>query len=137
MSTALPEITEAVVLAAVNEVIDPCSTAAGCPGGLVDMGMVRSVELRPGAEGTDVHVVICVTEPLCVMGHVFVPRVQSQLDALPGIGTAQVELDNDFGWTWSEARMDPAYRARLAAHRATRRAVLLTTGRAGTPLQGS
>ncbi len=123
-------VTEEQVLAAINEVLDPCTVAAGCPGGLVDMGLVRSLSVTDGPGGAVVEVVLSVTEPLCIIGHAFVPRVRDQLDRLDGVARVEVELDNDFGWSWSEDRMTPEYRARLEAHRASRR---LAIGRPGTP----
>ncbi len=37
------------IRAALNEVQDPCSVVAGVPAGIVDMGLVRSLEVRSRA----------------------------------------------------------------------------------------
>lgn len=113
------------VLAALNEIRDPCSCSAGVPAGLVDMGLVRDVGLTASQDGTRVRVKIGVTEPSCLMIAPFANEARKRLRALPGVAEVEVELAHELNW--SPADMTPEYRERLRAHRAHR------FGRAVTP----
>lgn len=112
-------ITESAVRAALNAIIDPCSSAAGCPAGLDEMGLVRAVEVRDTATGADVRVVIGVTEFGCLMSAPFATEAYKRLNALPDIGTVTVSLDQAFDWDPDDMSRD--YQQRLQAHRARRR----------------
>jgi metal-sulfur cluster biosynthetic enzyme len=98
-----------------NTVIDPCSAAAGAPAGLVDMGLIRELEVDEREEGTAVRVVVRVTHPSCMMAPLFLARVQNLMHQLPEVTTVDASLDTGFDWT--PADMSDAYRERLAAHR--------------------
>lgn len=111
-------IDESEVRAALNEIVDPCSRAAGEPAGLVDMGLVRRIEIRE--DGARVDVVLALTEPTCLMGFPFMRSAQERLRALPGVEHVEVSLDPSFDWT--PAELSPAYAARLERRRAARRA---------------
>ena len=108
-------IAERDVRAALNEIVDPCSVAAGEPAGLADMGLVRRIEVCPGQEGAHVEVVLALTEPTCLMGFPFVRSARERVAALPGVEAVEVSLDPDFEWTPSE--MSPEYAERLARRR--------------------
>jgi metal-sulfur cluster biosynthetic enzyme len=111
-------ICESDVRAELNQIIDPCSRAAGLPAGLEEMGLVRAVKLRDTAAGTDVSVVIGVTEYGCLMGAPFANEAYKRLKALPGLGVLEVRLDTDFDWDVADMRRD--YQERLKLHRARR-----------------
>jgi len=108
-------ISEVDVRASLNEIIDPCSTAAGCSAGLDEMGLVRAVEVCETASGTDIRVVIGVTEYGCLMGAPFANEAYRRLQALPGVGAITVELDGEFDWDRDDMRAD--YQKRLKHHR--------------------
>lgn len=110
---------EARVRAALDDVRDPCSVVAGVPAGLVEMGLVRSLEVDDGPDGAVVRVAIGVTEPTCLMGPSFVTGARERLAAEPGIAHVEVELSADPDW--SPLDMSPGYRARLTEHRRARR----------------
>lgn len=110
---------EARVRAALDDIQDPCSVVAGAPAGLVEMGLVRSLEVDDGPGGAVVRVAIGVTEPTCLMGPSFVTGARERLAAEPGIARVEVELSADPHW--SPLDMSPDYRARLAEHRRSRR----------------
>lgn len=110
---------EAAVRAALNEIHDPCSVAAGLPAGLEEMGLVRSLEVVPGERGAVVRLAIGVTEPGCVMGYPFAEEAERRVGALPGV--ERVEVDFDHAHDWEPADMAPGYRRRLESHRAARR----------------
>ena len=102
--------------ALLNEVIDPCSAAAGAPAGLVDMGLIRELEVAAGDAGLEVTVVVRVTHPSCMMAPIFLAKVQGLVDELPEVGAIHASLDTGFDWT--PADMTDEYRARLSRHRA-------------------
>lgn len=104
--------TAAEVRETLNGIVDPCSTAAGVPAGLCDMGLVHAVEVAPDGR---VSVTLGVTEPGCFMIGSFALEAHARLGALPGVTAVELELDEGFDWT--EDSMDPAYRERLAEHR--------------------
>lgn len=99
-----------------NTIVDPCSVAAGAPAGLVDMGLVRGLEIRQGT----ISVRIGLTEPGCMMGASFVVRARELLAAVPGVDAVEVELEQDCDW--SPALLDGDYAKRLRELRALRSA---------------
>jgi metal-sulfur cluster biosynthetic enzyme len=109
------EVSERAVRAALNQVIDPCSCAAGAPAGLDDMGLVRSVEISPCPGGARVSVTLRLTEPTCLMGAPFVRATEERLAQLKGISEFEVALTSGIDWTEDDLR--PAYAVRLAAAR--------------------
>ena len=104
--------TEEDVRAVLNQIIDPCSRVAGAPVGLADMGLIRLLTLTEAAGRVDVHMVIGVTEYGCLLAPSFASEARKLLEALPGIGTIDIELDADFDWEPGD--MSPAYRRHLA-----------------------
>jgi metal-sulfur cluster biosynthetic enzyme len=106
------------IRAQLNEIIDPCSIAAGAPAGLVEMGLVRDVTVRQAPEGAAVRVRIGLTEPGCMMGASFVVRARESLERLPGVGHVDVELEHDCDWTPRD--LDSRYARRLQAAGAQR-----------------
>jgi metal-sulfur cluster biosynthetic enzyme len=95
-----------------NGIVDPCSVAAGAPAGLDEMGLVRSIELR----GNHADVTIGVTEPMCLMGAIFLRDVRSVLASLDGIDSFDVRFDHNL--RWDESMMAPSYRLALRTKRA-------------------
>ncbi len=115
-------VTEAEIRAALDAVVDPCSVVAGAPAGLVQMGLVRALELSESEAGATIRVRIGVTEPGCLMGASFAAQARAQLEQLEGVARVEIELDhaND----WMPADIDRDYQRRLDAVRAARRAAL-------------
>jgi metal-sulfur cluster biosynthetic enzyme len=115
-------VTEVEIRAALDAVVDPCSVVAGAPAGLVQMGLVRALELSESEAGATIRVRIGVTEPGCLMGASFAAQARAQLEQLDGVVRVEIELDhaND----WMPGDMDRDYQRRLDAVRATRRAAL-------------
>jgi metal-sulfur cluster biosynthetic enzyme len=113
-------ITEAAIREALNEIVDPCSRAAGAPAGLVEMGMIPTVTLADMGEGQmEVGVKLIVTHPFCMMSSIFINEIDQKLSAMAGVGKVNVEFDaSDF---WTPDLMSDDYRQRLAANRARRR----------------
>jgi metal-sulfur cluster biosynthetic enzyme len=103
------------VRAELNAVLDPCSCAAGVPAGLVDMGLVRGVEVSPGLTGATVSVRLTLTEPTCWMGYAFLTAARERLRGMAGVALADVQLV--FDGVWRTDDMAPDYRRALAARR--------------------
>lgn len=104
------------IRAALNTIVDPCSRAAGAPAGLVDMGLIRRLEVRPVPPGqVDVHVVIGVTEYACLIGPSFAAEARKRLAPMAGIRELVIDLDGEFDWDPQD--MSPAYQARLNERR--------------------
>ena len=124
---------EARVRAALDEVRDPCSVAAGVPAGIVEMGLVRSLEVTESRGGAEVRVAIGVTEPTCLMGPSFASGARERLAAVPGVARVHVELSHELDWSPDD--MTPEYRVRLIEHRRARERGALAV--AETPMGGA
>lgn len=114
-----PPVEVATVMRALNAISDPCSVTAGCPAGLVDMGLVRDVDIRLADGGAVVDVTLSITEPGCLMAAPFTVQATTALRSLPGVSDAQVRVDPSL--PWDEDDLDPGYRDRLTRHRLDRR----------------
>lgn len=122
-------ITPEEVREALNAIVDPCSVTAGVPAGLCDLGLVSGIDITGAENDQRVRVTIGTTEPGCLMIGSFAAEARDRLLRVPGVTAVDLALDG--GFTWTEDRMTPAYRARLAGHRATaagRRLLPLFTG---------
>jgi metal-sulfur cluster biosynthetic enzyme len=118
MTASVAPPSEAEIRAALDEIVDPCSTAAGAPAGLDEMGLVREVEISDGPQGAHLRVTIGLTQPLCLMGIPFMKSARERLSAMPGVSEVEVELAS--GLDWTPARLAPAYRERLERVRQAR-----------------
>jgi metal-sulfur cluster biosynthetic enzyme len=99
-----------------DEVVDPCSVAAGTPIGLLAMGIVETVDVAEDA----VTIRLLPTFPGCLYTGVFAGEVERQLGRLPWLRRVDVRIVTD-GSIWDEDRMEPAARRRLERSRAERR----------------
>ena len=111
------------IRAELNTIVDPCSVAAGAPAGLVDMGLVRGLEVDDTPGGCTIRLTIGLTEPGCMVGASFVSRARELLSELPGVARVDVSLEHDCDW--SPRDLDPDYATRLRAARALRRAAIV------------
>ncbi|WP_319456986.1 MULTISPECIES: metal-sulfur cluster assembly factor [unclassified Mycobacterium] len=112
-------VTEALIRATLDTVIDPCSVAAGARAGIAELGLVRSLQVKQEPDGAVVRVTIGTTDPGCLMIYPFAAESRRKLEALPGVARAEVDLDVSADWLPTD--MSPSYRARLAARRSARR----------------
>jgi metal-sulfur cluster biosynthetic enzyme len=88
------------IRALLNDIVDPCSAAAGNPMGLVDMGLVRNLVVSDAGNGRiAVSADVRVTDPNCMMGVVFTAEVRKRLDALPAVASHAIRLSHEFDWT--------------------------------------
>ena len=97
----------AQILAALDEIKDPCSVATGLPLGLVEMGLIKQFDISPTG---DVGIELCLTAPFCHMINFFQAETTRRVGALPGVSSVELKVDN--GLDWSASRMSPAARAR-------------------------
>jgi metal-sulfur cluster biosynthetic enzyme len=101
-----------------DEIVDPCSAAAGAPAGIGELGLIRHLAVAKVEGGVSVEARIGVTEPGCLMGASFVVKARALLDAMPEVVSHDVGLDHAADWEPSD--IDPAYAKRLAAVRSAR-----------------
>ncbi|WP_242406155.1 metal-sulfur cluster assembly factor [Halostagnicola larsenii] len=92
-----------------REVVDPCSAATGSNLDIVEMGLVKSVDVS----GSHVQVSMRLTTPACHMVPYFFEEVEGRVGELSGVES--VELETDGGFEWSEEMLsDAAKRKRQA-----------------------
>jgi metal-sulfur cluster biosynthetic enzyme len=103
--------------AALERIYDPCSVATRSPLNIVDMGLVREVEVD---EERNVRVSICPTSPSCMLMASITEGAEKELRAIEGAAEIEVRIDSEFFWT-PEA-MTERGQAELARHRAARSA---------------
>jgi metal-sulfur cluster biosynthetic enzyme len=98
-----------------DQIVDPCSIAAGTPIGLLDMGIVDSVEVR----GDSVSITLLPTFPGCIYTAVFAGEITRRLEKLDWL--SEIRVDEARGLLWDEDRMSSQARERLRKARAQRR----------------
>lgn len=103
----------------INQIVDPCSRAAGTPVGLVDMGIVRSVEIFDGS----VRIELMPTFSGCLFAGVFSEEAQRRIEAIAGCDEVVVEIVAR-AETWTEDDMSDSARQRLEERRRLRRRAL-------------
>lgn len=99
------------VRAALQNVVDPCSIATGVPISLIDMGLVKRVDVDAGV----VTVELIVTSPMCMQVGLIRGRVEEVVSQLPGIDRVVIDIDARAEW-WPEM-ISPDAQARLRAVR--------------------
>jgi len=107
MSSAATERLRKQVLACLDEIQDPCSVVNGTPMGLVEMGLVGSVDVSGNG---DVDICLRLTSPFCEMIGFMKSEAISKIAALGGAGSVNVRCDS--GFDWSPDLMSPAARRR-------------------------
>jgi metal-sulfur cluster biosynthetic enzyme len=98
-----------------DEIVDPCSVAAGTRMGLVEMGIVDCVEVR----GESVSITLLPTFPGCIYTAVFAEEITRRLERLSWLDEIRVEQVE--GSIWDEDHMSSRARERLQTARAERR----------------
>ncbi|HUG41883.1 MAG TPA: metal-sulfur cluster assembly factor [Longimicrobiales bacterium] len=74
---------------------------------LVVLGLVYDVDVQ----GDHVHVRMSLTTPMCPAADQIVTDARREVEAVEGVGSAEIELT--FDPPWSPERMDPLIRASL------------------------
>jgi metal-sulfur cluster biosynthetic enzyme len=86
----------AAVRAALDDVYDPCSQAWQRPLSLVDLGLVREVDVDDSGHVT---VRVSLTVPFCVAVATIMQAVERRVSELPGVATVLVDIDQDTPWS--------------------------------------
>ena len=130
------ELLEVKVRDVLNQIVDPCSAAAGAPAGLIDMGLISRLSVQPCADGQLVIAVqIRLTEPTCLMGYAFTATARESLARLPG--AAHVTVDLDTAMSWNPDQIIANYARRLNNARARKNIALLGIPSPTTPARST
>ena len=106
----MPELRDRIV-AALDEIKDPCSLATGIPLGLAEMGLVKDVAIGPDG---GVAIELRLTSPFCHMIGFFKTEAIRLVGALPGVRSVELRADN--GLDWSPRDMTAAAHAKRERH---------------------
>lgn len=101
--------------AALERIYDPCSLATRNPLNIVDMGLVRTVEVD---DEHNIRVGISPTAPSCMLIASITAGAERELRMIEGAARIEVKVVTDFFWT-PEA-MTERGQAELARNRAAR-----------------
>jgi len=93
-----------------DTIVDPCSEARGTDISIVEMGLLKSVDVDDGS----VHIELRITSPSCMMVGYFIEQAQERVGALEGV--EEVSLTTDAGMRWREEMMAPEARQRRRDH---------------------
>lgn len=108
-----------LIMAALDEIKDPCSVAAGSPLGLVEMGLIKRLDI---SRNGDVAISLRLTAPFCHMIAFFQRETTERIGTLPGVTAVSLAMDN--GLDWSPDHMSSSGRAKREQHVAQFRANL-------------
>ena len=65
--------------------------------GIIDLGLIYDVSVD-GPDGGDVNVVMTLTSPMCPVGPMFKQAVQSKVESLDGVRSANVDITFNPPW---------------------------------------
>jgi metal-sulfur cluster biosynthetic enzyme len=78
-----------------RDIVDPCAAATGSNLDIVEMGLVKSIDVDDGHVRVDMRL----TTPVCYQVPYFVEEIESRVQPLSGVESVTVETDNGFEWT--------------------------------------
>lgn len=93
-----------------DEIIDPCSEARGTEISIVEMGLLKRIEVGNGT----VHIELRITSPSCMMVGYFIEQAEERVGGLEGV--EEVTLETDAGMQWRDAMMAPDAKERRREH---------------------
>jgi metal-sulfur cluster biosynthetic enzyme len=82
-----------------DQIVDPCSEARGTDLSIVEMGLLKSVDVSEG----HVHIDLRITSPSCMMVGYFIEQAEERVGSLAGV--EEVTLTTDAGMDWREEMM--------------------------------
>ncbi len=82
------------VRACLSKIVDPCSVGTGLPLNVLEMGLLRDIEIRDG----HVTVRLRLTTPMCMLVPYFLDEVQTRVGALPDVESVTCETDAGMDW---------------------------------------
>jgi len=91
-----------------REVVDPCSAATGSNLNIVEMGLIKSINITDGGHAT---IKLRLTTPTCNMVAYFIEEIERRVSPLSEITSVEIKPDNGFEWT-EEMMSDEAKRRR-------------------------
>ncbi|MEF8877499.1 MAG: iron-sulfur cluster assembly protein [Haloarculaceae archaeon] len=91
-------------------IVDPCSEARGTDISIVEMGLLKRIEVEDGS----VHVELRITSPSCMMVGYFIEQANERVGSLPGV--EEVTLSTDAGLSWRDEMMAEEARERRREH---------------------
>lgn len=92
-----------------REVVDPCSAATGTNLNVVEMGLLKSIDIDEG----HVDVQLRLTTPSCHMVPYFAEEIEDRVSSLPDVESVTLVPDHGFEWT-PEMMSEDAKRRRNA-----------------------
>jgi metal-sulfur cluster biosynthetic enzyme len=95
-----------------DEIIDPCSEARGTDISIVEMGLLKKIEIDDGT----VHIELRITSPSCMMVGYFIEQANERVGALSGVN--EVTLETDAGLSWRDEMMAESAMMRRREHQA-------------------
>lgn len=93
-----------------DQIVDPCSEARGTDISIVEMGLLKSIEVDNGT----VHVELRITSPSCMMVGYFIEQAEERIGGLSGV--EEVTLETDAGLSWREEMMSEEAKERRQQH---------------------
>lgn len=93
-----------------DEIVDPCSEARGTDISIVEMGLLKRIEIEDGT----VHIELRITSPSCMMVGYFIEQAQERVGGLEGV--KKVTLETDAGMQWRDEMMAPEAKERRREH---------------------
>ncbi|MEU2033719.1 metal-sulfur cluster assembly factor [Nocardia amamiensis] len=88
---------------ALQDVVDPCSVAAGAPINIIDMGLVLDIDVDSAGHA---RILIRTTSPMCTLVGSIAEGAERAACSVPGVTEATVEVDPRPGWTESDMTDD-------------------------------
>jgi len=93
-----------------DEIVDPCSEARGTDISIVEMGLLKRIEV----DGGSVHVELRITSPSCMMVGYFIEQANERVGDLQGV--EEVTLSTDAGLSWRDEMMAEDAKERRREH---------------------
>ncbi|MFB6236409.1 MAG: metal-sulfur cluster assembly factor [Halopenitus sp.] len=93
-----------------DAIVDPCSEARGTDISIVEMGLLKRIEV----DGGSVHIELRITSPSCMMVGYFIEQAQDRVGDLSGVD--EVTLSTDAGLSWREEMMSESAKERRHEH---------------------
>jgi metal-sulfur cluster biosynthetic enzyme len=106
------EVSPLAVREQLDDIIDPCSEARGTDISIVEMGLLKEIEVDDSA----VHIELRITSPSCMMVGYFIEQATERIGGLPGV--EEVTLSTDAGLSWRDDMMAGEAMARRREHQA-------------------
>ena len=100
LSEGRPEAIVRRVLDEANRIDEPCGLAQGLSVGMVDMGLIRDVEVKAcGGERWNVHVRARVTSPDCLHFVYFERELRAAIANIVDVAEFSIEWSDGSDWT--------------------------------------